>query len=105
MTEERMALERLLEKCGATDLLREAAEFLLQRLMELEVEAEVGAGRYERSADRRTWRNGYRERALETRIGRLELRIPKLRQGSYFPSFLEPRRLSEQALVSVVQQA
>ena len=73
-----MALERLLEKAQATDLLREAAEFLLQRLMELEVEAQVGAGRHERSPGRVTWRNGYRDRALETRIGRLELRIPKL---------------------------
>jgi len=73
--------------------------------MELEVEAQVGAGRHERCLGRVTWRNGYRPRSLETRLGRLELRIPKLRQGSYFPSFVEPRRLSEQARVSVVQQA
>ena len=63
---------------------------------------EHGPGRYERSGERTTWRNGYRERALDTRLGTLNLRVPKLRQGSYFPGFLEARKTSEQALVAVI---
>ena len=87
------------------DLLRTLAEAALAKLMDLEVAERIGAGRHERSEGRTTQRNGYRERRLETRLGTLELEIPKLRNGSYFPSFLEPRRLSERALVAVIQQA
>ena len=81
------------------------AEAVLQLLMEADVDGLIGAGRYERSAERATWRNGYRDRALDTRLGSLLLRIPKLRQGSYFPPFLEPRKTSERALVAVIQEA
>ncbi len=86
-------------------LLREALEWLLARLMEAEVSPQIGADRYERSADRTTARNGYRERAWEPRVATVQLEIPKLRTGSYFPNFLEPRRRSEQALVAVIQEA
>jgi transposase-like protein len=65
----------------------------------------IGAGRHERTLERATYRNGYRDRSLDTRLGSLQLRIPKLRQGSYFPPFLEPRKLSEKALVAVIQEA
>ena len=92
MTEERLALAELLEKAGESDFLRAVAEAVLQLLMEADVEGLIGAGRYERSGERSTWRNGYRERILDTRLGSLQLRIPKLRQGSYFPPFLEARR-------------
>jgi transposase-like protein len=105
MTDDRMALQALLEKHGEGDLVRDALEFMLQRIMDLEAEVRCGAGLHERSEDRENRRNGYRDRALETRAGTLNLRIPKLRSGSYFPSFLEPRKLSEQALVAVVQEA
>src|SRR6187549_43653 len=67
--------------------------------------AVIGAGRYERSGERTTWRNGFRDRSLDTRLGKLQLRVPKLRQGSYFPPFLEPRKMSEKALVAVIQEA
>ena len=73
--------------------------------MELETEQQVGAGHHERIEERKTHRNGYRERRLETRLGTMNLKIPKLRSGSYFPSFLEPRKMSEHALVAVVQEA
>jgi putative transposase len=105
MAEDRMALVELAEKYADGDLLRELGQLVLQRLMEAEVDARCGAGLHERSAERRNHRNGYRERALETRLGTLDLKIPKLRSGSYFPSFLEPRKASEQALVAVVQEA
>ena len=105
MTEDRMALIELAEKYADDDLLRELGQFVLQRLMDAEAEALCGAGRHERSPDRVNQRNGYRERALQTRLGSLELKIPKLRVGSYLPSFLEPRKASEQALVAVVQEA
>jgi putative transposase len=68
--------------------------------MEADVEGLIGAGRHERSGDRTTWRNGYRERALDTRLGMLNLKAPKLRQGSYFPGFPEARKTSDQALVA-----
>jgi putative transposase len=105
MTEERMALLELLQKSGHGDFLKELAELVLQRLMAFEVEGQIGAGRFERNASRVTHRNGYRERAFETRLGTLDRRIPKLRQGSYFPGFLEPRKTTERALVAVILDA
>src|SRR5690348_11312045 len=105
MTEDRMALVELLQKSGEADFLRAVAEAVLQILMEADVEGLIGAGRHERTGDRLNYRNGYRDRTLDTRLGPLSLRIPKLRQGSYFPPFLEPRRTAETALVSVIQEA
>ena len=105
MTEERLVLAELLEKAGEGDFLRAVAEAVLQLLMESDVEGVIGAGRYERSGERTTWRNGYRDRSLDTRLGSLQLRIPKLRQGSYFPPFLEARKSSEKALIAVIQEA
>jgi putative transposase len=105
MTDEKMALLELMQKSGGSDFLKELAQTVLQRLMEFEVEGLTGAARHERSESRITHRNGYRERGLDTRLGSLELRIPKLRQGSYFPCFLEPRKTAEQALVAVIQEA
>ena len=105
MTDERMALLELVEKEADGDLVREMLAFAAERLMELEVEAAAGAPKGARSATRTAQRNGYRERAWETRAGRIELAIPKLRKGSYFPSFLEPRRTAEKALVAVIQEA
>jgi transposase-like protein len=105
MTEDMMGLRGLLEKSADADLLREMIGFAAERLMELEVEAKTGAGWGEKSADRLAQRNGYRERDWETRAGTVELRIPKLRKGSYFPFFLEPRRLAEKALTAVIQEA
>jgi putative transposase len=78
---------------------------VLQKLMDFDIENRVGAGRYERSDARTTQRNGYRERELETPLGTLELKNPKLRKGSYFPAFLEPRKTAERALVAVIQEA
>src|SRR3954447_11611021 len=105
MTDEMMNLRALIEKAPDTDLLREMIGFAAQRLMELEVGELTGAAYGEKSAERLVQRNGYRERAWETRAGTVELRIPKLRRGSYFPGFLEPRRLAEKALSAVVQEA
>src|SRR5829696_757526 len=95
MTDDRMALVDLLQKSGDGDFLRSVAEAVLQILMEADVEGLIGAGRHERSAERLNYRNGYRERSLDTRLGSLQLRIAKLRQGSYFPPFLEPRKTAE----------
>src|SRR3954453_872907 len=105
MTTDMMSLQALLEKSSDADLLREMIGFAAHRLMELEVENLTGAALGERSADRITHRNGYRERDWETRAGTVELRIPKLRKGSYFPGFLEPRRMAEKALTAVIQEA
>lgn len=104
----RMTIEELAGKVLADehgDWLREAVAFLADALMEAEVEGACGAGYRERSPERVTQRNGYRSRTLRTRVGEIELAIPKLRQGTYFPSFLEPRKVSEQALVACVQEA
>jgi transposase-like protein len=87
------------------DVLRQSVAWMVAELMEAEVAAQVGAELGQRTPDRVAQRNGYRARAWDTRVGGLELRIPRLRTGSYFPSFLEPRRRAEQALVAVVQEA
>ena len=105
MTDDKIALRALLEKGSDATFLREMIGFAAQRLMELESESLCGAGHGERSAERRNQRNGYRDRDWETRAGTVELRIPKLRKGSYFPAFLEPRRLAEKALTAVIQEA
>src|ERR671913_1431671 len=105
MTDDRMALLELIEKRADTDLVREMLAFAAGRLMDLEVEALTGAPAGTRSPDRLNHRNGYRERAWDTRAGRIDLAIPKLRKGSYFPAFLEPRRTAEKALTAVIQEA
>ncbi len=105
MTQDMMTLRALLEKSSDADLLREMIGFTAERLMALEVEGLTGAAHGERSADRITHRNGYRDRSWETRAGTVELKIPKLRKGSYFPGFLEPRRMAEKALAAVIQEA
>lgn len=87
------------------DLLRKSVEQFYNLLMELEVESKVGASKYERNEDRLTYRNGSRQRPLDTTVGRIQLEIPKTRTGSYLPSFIEPRRLTDKALVSVIQDA
>ncbi|MCP8893243.1 IS256 family transposase [Sphingomonas faeni] len=105
MTDDTMNLQALVGKSADAEFLREMIGFAAQRLMDLEVGSLTGAGYGEKSSDRLAQRNGYRERDWETRAGTVELRIPKLRTGSYFPAFLEPRRLSEKALTAVVQEA
>jgi len=100
-----MSVRALLEKSSDAELLREMVGFAAQRLMELEVESLTGAAHGERSAERINHRNGYRDRVWETRAGAVELRIPKLRRSSYFPGFLEPRRMAEKALAAVIQEA
>jgi len=104
----RMALGELLRKAqGArdADVLREGVRVLSQALMELEVAQHVGAERYERTGDRTGQRNGYREGVWDTRVGTVDLRVPRVRDGSFFPSLLDPRKRAERALVAVVQEA
>jgi transposase-like protein len=105
MTDDRMTLMELVEKSADEDLVRDMLAYAAERLMEMEVEAATGAPKGTRTPARTTQRNGYRERGWETRAGRIDLAIPKLRKGSYFPSFLEPRRTAEKALVAVIQEA
>ncbi|WP_347267820.1 transposase, partial [Paracoccus sp. (in: a-proteobacteria)] len=105
MTDDRLPLAELAAKSGDADFLRVIAESVLQLIMEADVDGLIGAGRYERGETRQTWRNGYRDRSLDTRLGTLNLKIPKMRSGAYFPGFLEPRRAVEKALVAVIQEA
>jgi putative transposase len=103
MTIEEVVRQVLREEHG--DVIRESVRVVAQEIMEAEVSELIGAAHGERTEDRATHRNGYRPRRWDTRAGEIDLQIPKIRQGSYFPSFLQPRKRSEQALVSVVQQA
>ena len=105
MTIDRMTLKALVEKGSDDDLLREMMAYVANRMMDMEVEGLTGAAHGERTPSRTNQRNGYRERAWETRVGTVDLEIPKLRKGSYFPAFLEPRRTSEKALTAVIQEA
>src|ERR1700684_4018345 len=104
-TKPTMSLAELAEKGADTDLLREMIQFVAQRMMEMDAESLCAAAYGERSPDRANSRNGYRERLWETRSGSVDLKIPKLRKGSYFPGFLEPRRTAEKALAAVIQEA
>ncbi len=105
MTDDRMALVELIKQGADSDLVREMLAFAAERMMDMEIEAKTGVPAGARSAARLNHRNGYRERGWDTRAGRIDLAIPKLRKGSYFPSFLEPRRTAEKALVAVIQEA
>jgi putative transposase len=104
----RIGLQELLRKAqmeGDADFLREGVRVLAQALMEIEIEQHVGAGRHERTEARSRHRNGYGERSWDARAGTVELSVPRVRDSSYFPSLLEPRRRAEQALSAVVQEA
>ncbi len=105
MTDARTALIELVEKQADGDLVREMLAFAAERIMEVEVELRTGAAKGARSPLREVRGNGYREREWDTRAGRIALEIPKLRKGSYLPSFLEPRQTAEKALVAVIQEA
>jgi putative transposase len=100
-----MALAELVEKGAQDDVVRELLGHVVQRLMDFEIEQRTGAEYGERTPNRSNSRNGYRDRLWETRAGSIDLRIPKLRKGAYFPGFLEPRRTAEKALVAVIQEA
>src|SRR5437660_7109538 len=103
----RMALAEVLRKAGVeqADFLREGVRVLAQELMEMELAEHVGADRHERTPERNGYRNGYREREWDTRVGTIELQVPRVRDSSFFPSMLEPRKRAERALVAVVQEA
>ena len=104
----RIALLELLRKAQMeqdVDFLREGVRVLGQALMELELSQQIGAERYERTPERTNQRNGYRDRPWDTRVGTIQLKVPKVREGSYYPSLLDPRRRAERALVAVVQEA
>src|SRR5438309_1105830 len=103
----RMALAEVLRKAGVeqADLLREGVRVLAQELMEMELAEHVSAERHGRTLERTGYRNGTRERTWDTRVGTIELQVPRVRDGSFFPSLLEPRRRAERALVAVVQEA
>lgn len=105
MTKDMMDVQALVGKTADGDFLRDMIGFAAQRLMELEVGGLTGAAYGEKDGERLVQRNGYRDRDWETRAGTVELRIPKLRKGSYFPGFLEPRRMAEKALIAVIQEA
>lgn len=105
MTDDRVALLDLMEKGADADLVRDLLAFAAERLMAAEVDQITGAPAGARSPDRINHRNGYRDRGWETRVGRIDLAIPKLRKGSYLPAFLEPRRTAEKALTAVIQEA
>jgi putative transposase len=106
MTGDRLPLAELLEKAGDGDFLRAVAEAVLRPLTEADVEGVIDAARHGRTAERQTYRDGYRDRALDARLGTLQLRVPKPRTGpSYFPPLLEPRKTPEKALVAVIQEA
>jgi putative transposase len=105
MTKPSIALSELVEKGADADLLRQMIQHVAQRMMEMDAEGICAAAYGERSPDRANSRNGYRERLWETRAGSVDLKIPKLRSGSYFPGFLEPRRTGEKALAAVIQEA
>ena len=103
-TKTTMALAELAEKGADADLLKQMIQYVAQRMMEMDAES-LCAAYGERSAERLNSRNGYRERQWDTRAGSIDLKIPKLRKGSYFPGFLEPRRTAEKALAAVIQEA
>lgn len=105
MADNSMTFSNTLMQLGGEDFLRELTEFMLNRIMEADVTQRINAEPHERSDERETYRNGYRDRQYNTRLGTLDLRIPKLREGTYFPPFLEARRLSEKALNAVIQEA
>ena len=105
MTKTSIALTELVEKGADQDFLRDLVSHVVERLMAMDVDNLCGAAYGERSGDRQNSRNGYRERLWETRAGSIPLKIPKLRSGSYFPPFLEPRRTAEKALAAVIQEA
>ena len=105
MTDDRMALKAALEKASDTELLSHMLGFVAEKLMALDVDTLCNASRHERTGGRANYRNGYRERSWETRAGTVDLKVPKLRKGSYFPEFLEPRRAAEKAMTAVIQEA
>ncbi len=105
MTIDRMAMKELLEKGSDQDLLREMIAFIASRMMDVEVESLTGAAHGERSVGRTNQRNGYRTRDWHTGVGTVPVAIPKLRKGTYFPSFLEARRSADKAMIAVIQEA
>lgn len=105
MADNSISFQESLVQLGGEDFLRDLTEFMLNRIMEADVAQRINADRHERTDERETYRNGFRDRQFNTRLGTLDLRIPKLREGTYFPPFLEARRLSEKALNAVIQEA